>query len=107
MGIFDDDIVLDEEAFDKAISDFSLLGDKLKKLRHDIEDMVNTLKYGFDTPAGVKFMNSCENNLFKPLDDQQLVLEHISDTLQQSKQSYSTVFKEYEDLQNTINNSKQ
>lgn len=107
MGIFDDDIVLDEEAFDKAISEFESLGNKLGGLQKDIEEMVNTLKYGFDTPAGKKFIKSCEDNLFEPMRDQQLVINHISETLQKSKQLYSTVFEEYESLQSAINSSKQ
>ena len=95
-------IVLDEEAFEKAIKDFEALGTKLQQLRTDIEDMLNQLKQGFDTPAGVKFINSCETNLYKPLDDQKLVIEHISKTLSDSKQKYESVFREYEKLQSAI-----
>ena len=96
------DVVLDEAAFDKAIADYAALSDKLKKLRSDIEDMMSVLKAGFDTPAGVKFINACEANIFKPLDDQKLVLDHISTTLSEAKQSYSSVFSEYENLQTAI-----
>lgn len=103
MSVFDKDIVLDEAAFDTAIADFAALGDQLQQLRNDIEEMLQILKSGFDTPAGVKFMNSCEKSLFKPLDDQKLVIDHISKTLSESKQSYETVFREYEELQSVIN----
>lgn len=107
MGIMDvvfgEDIVLDEAAFTTAIADFAALSDQLEKLRTDIEDMLNILKAGFDTPAGVKFINSCEKNLFAPLDAQKLVLEHISTTLAESKQAYDSVFREYEALQSAIN----
>lgn len=97
------DVVLDEEAFEKAIADFENLGEKLNNLRKEIEEMVDALKEGFNTPAGVKFINSCEANLFKPLDDQQLVLNHISSTLKDAKQSYSSVFDEYDRLKGLIN----
>ena len=50
--IFGEDIVLDEAAFTTAISDFAALGDQLQQLKNDIEDMLNILKSGFDTPAG-------------------------------------------------------
>ncbi len=103
MSIFNEDIVLDEEAFNKAAADFTALGGQLQKLRSDIEDMLNVLKTGFNTPAGVKFINSCEANLFAPLDDQKLVIDHISKTLEESKQAYESVFREYESLQAAIN----
>ena len=100
---FSEDIVLDEEAFDKAIEDFSALSDKLQRLRLEVEDMISAVCVGFDTPAGAKFIKSCEKNLFQPLDAQKVVLEHISSTLRESKQAYETVFREYEELQSTIN----
>lgn len=101
--VFGEDIVLDEAAFDTAIRDFDALGIQLKKLKMDIEDMMNELKQGFDTPAGRKFIASCEKNLSKPLDAQELVLNHIATTLRESKQAYESVFQEYEALQTTIN----
>ena len=100
--IFSQDIVLDEAAFDTAISDFEALGRKLETLRADLDEMMTILKAGFDTPAGVKFINSCEEHLYRPLDDQKLVLNHISQTLRESKQAYESVFREYEALQATI-----
>lgn len=106
MGIADaalgEDIVLDDEAFKSAISDFAALGEQLQKLRTDIEDMVNILKAGFNTPAGAKLIGSCEKNLFQPLDAQKLVLKHISESLSESNQAYASVFQEYEALQATI-----
>jgi len=101
--VFGEDIVLDEAAFNTAISDFAALGEQLQQLRIDIEDMLNILKAGFDTPAGAKFISSCEKNLFQPLDAQKLVLDHISKSLLESKQAYESVFREYEALQAAIN----
>ena len=101
--VFGEDIVLDEAAFNTAISDFAALGEQLQQLRIDIEDMQNILKAGFDTPAGAKFISSCEKNLFQPLDAQKLVLDHISKSLLESKQAYESVFREYEALQAAIN----
>lgn len=99
---FDRDIVLDEETFGKAIRDFAELDAKLRNLRNEIDRTLETLQTGFDTPAGRKFIRSCRNNLIKPLEVQGDVLQHISDTLQQSRQQYSTVFREYAALQSAI-----
>ena len=96
------DIVLDEAAFNKAISEFASLANELQALRRDIENMLATLKTGFDTPAGRKFVKSCESNLLEPLDRQKLVLDHISETLKEAKGEYSSVFTEYETLNSTI-----
>ena len=101
--VFSEDIVLDEAAFEQAVKEFAELGGQLKQLRSDIENMLTELKAGFDTPAGRKFISSCEKNLFEPLDAQKLVLDHISDSLSQSKQAYESVFREYEALQAEIN----
>ena len=96
------DIILDEAAFDKAIADFADLAVQLQSLREDVESLLGTLKSGFDTPAGRKFINSCESNLLEPLDRQKLVIDHISSTLTEVKGSYSTVFTEYANLNSEI-----
>ena len=110
MGVFDsgfgEDIVLDEAAFDTARADFATLNVRLQHLRTEIEEMLAALKAGFDTPAGAQFLSACEQNLFKPMDDQKIVLEHISTTLAESKQAYESVFREYESLQSAINLAK-
>ena len=100
--VFGQDIVLDEEAFQQAIQDFNGLNKQLQQLRNDIEEMLDDLKTGFDTPAGRQFIASCRDNLLKPLDDQKLVLDHISETLEQSERAYRPVFDEYEALNNAI-----
>ncbi len=101
--VFGKDIILDEAAFTQAAEDFRALSIQLQELREQVETMINTLKAGFNTPAGVKFINSCEANLFAPLDAQKLVLDHISETLLLSKQAYDSVFQQYEALQSAIN----
>ena len=95
-----DDIVLDEEAFDKAINDFADLAIKLQSLRSDIDELLMILKQGFDTPAGRKFIGSCETCLLEPLERQKLVIEHVSATLKDVKGTYSPVFTEYKNLNN-------
>ncbi len=102
MFNLDQDIILDEEAFGKAIDEFSELSQQLQSLRSDIEAALQNLQDGFDTPAGHQFINSCHNRLLEPLDQQKLVIEHISETLGEVRTAYSKVFDEYQSLNTTI-----
>ena len=98
------DILIDEDAFIKASKDLAALSGRIDTLRNEIAAMLDTLKKGFDTPAGRKFYNSCNAVLLKPLDDQKLVLDHISQVLLTSKTQYQSVFDAYNDLNNSILN---
>ena len=95
-------MVLDEAAFETAAKDFEALGDRIAALNTRIEEILATLKTGFDTPAGAKFIQSCENNLRQPMNDQKIVIQHISETLKEVKGMYQSVFEEYSDLNRTI-----
>ncbi|MCR5121847.1 MAG: hypothetical protein K6B74_05440 [Ruminococcus sp.] len=96
-------IVLDEEAFAKASSDFEDLSQKINSLRKDIESMLDDLQRGFDSPAGRKFMDSCRNNLIKPMEEQKIVVDHISETLRKCTDAYRSVFDEYREVVSFIN----
>lgn len=100
--MFEKDILLDEDAFDTAVTEFADLSTRLQKLRGRLEEMISTLQTGFNTPAGRKFVKSCKNNLFDPMDDQKAVFEHIANTLQGSREAYKAVFTEYEELNSAI-----
>lgn len=100
--VFRQDIILDESAFNKAISDFKTLSSDLQRLRDEIESMLKELSEGFDTPAGRKFINSCEKNLIEPLEQQKLVIEHVSENLQYAKGEYRSVFEGYNSLNRLI-----
>lgn len=101
--MFNKDILLNDEAFDKAVEDFKALSVSLQELRGKVESMMKTLETGFNTPAGRKFIRSCQDNLFQPLDDQKLVLEHICESLESVKDTYAPVFTEYDELTKSIN----
>lgn len=100
MSFFDamNGVVLDDEAFNTASTAFNELAASLQSLRNDVEEMLEALRTGFDTPAGRKFMSSCESNLIEPLEQQKLVIEHISSTLTMAKDKYSPIFDEYGQL---------
>ena len=101
--VFGQDIVLDEGAFAQAVSDFAALEENFQQIRKNIEHMLNTVKPGFDTPAGRKLVAACEGKLLEPMDAQTRVLKRMSTTLQQSKEAYESVFRAYEELQAAIN----
>lgn len=102
MGLFNMDIVIDEEAFSTAASDLDQLSTRLQKLREDTMNMIDDLKTGWNTPAGRKFIQACELYLYQPLYDQKIVLDHISQTLADARTEYSSVFEEYEELQKAL-----
>jgi hypothetical protein len=102
MGVFDKNIIINEEAFVKASADIEALSGDLTKLSNKIKNLLSTLDKGFETPCGAKFHNSCEANLLRPLNDQRLVLNHISQVLRTSKSKYQSVFDEYRKLNSSI-----
>ena len=101
-AVFNQDMVLDQDAFDRAAADFEDLRERIQRLRDEVDQALADLQTGFDTPAGRKFVTSCRNNLIKTLEEQRDVLNHISETIRSSNLEYSTVFHEYEALQTTI-----
>lgn len=102
-SIFKKDIVLDEEAFQTAGNEFKTLSADMESLKVEVDEMLQLIKIGFDTPAGAKFIQSCQTALIKPLEDQMLVITYISDTLTDAKKQYASVFQEYEQLNQSIN----
>jgi uncharacterized protein YukE len=105
--MFTKDIILDEEAFKTASDRLKILSDDMQKLKKRIETLMAELRKGFDTPAGEKFFELCGSNLIKPLDDQAHVIEHVAQNLQDARNSYSSVFYEYQTLNSAISNAKQ
>lgn len=102
MSLLGYNILLDQEAFNKAAVDLEQLSNDLAALRSKIEGMLETLRVGFDTPAGREFHRSCETNLLAPLNDQKLVLSQVSTVLRDSKTKYESVFNAYQELNNSI-----
>lgn len=101
---FVNDVIIDEDAFNSAVREFSNLSFKLHTLRIAIENMLDDLKDGFDTPAGKKFISAYKDILIAPLEDQKRVIEHVSENLKYAKESYSSIFEEYSKLNDTIKN---
>ena len=102
-GIFTKTIVLDQDKFQKASNDFATLSRQMEQLQQDISSMLSELSKGFDTPAGRRFMNSCQKNLLDQLKDQADVIRHVSDNLKTARSEYESVFTEFGALNSTIN----
>ena len=102
-SLFQQDIILDEQAFTDARKQFEELGDELKDLRSEIETLLETLRQGYNTTAGRKFVKSCEKKLTDPLNDQAIVLQHISETLAQVQATYDPVFTAYTQMNDSLN----
>ena len=91
-------IVIDEEVFDRNVVKLQELVDDIIKLRNDVADMLETLKTGFDTPAGRKFLGLCKDQVIQPLNQQRIVIGQISDNLKAAKNGYQSIFEEYRQL---------
>lgn len=96
------EILLDDDALRTASASIQTLCDNLETLRTEIEGGLKNLKNGFDTPAGRKYIASCEHSLIQPLKDLKVVLDHVSANLNTAAQTYQPVFQEYQQLNNSI-----
>ncbi|MBR6045157.1 MAG: hypothetical protein IKP47_05935 [Ruminococcus sp.] len=94
------DIVIDEEVFDRAVREFQALVADIKQLLSDTGDMLATLSLGYDTPAGRKFVAACQDYIIYPITEQYVVIDQICKNLQLCKNGYQSVFDEYRKLVN-------
>lgn len=92
------DIIIDEEAFDRAATAFQELIDDIKALETNINDMLLQLSVGFNTPAGRKFMNAFRLYVIGPVVQQEIVIEQVCENLKIAKNGYQSVFDEYRQL---------
>ena len=102
-GLFTKTIVLDQDKFQKASDDFAELSRQMEQLQQDISSLLAELNRGFDTPAGRRFMDSCQKNLLDQLKNQADVIKHVSDNLKTARSEYESVFTEFGALNRTIN----
>lgn len=103
---FTKDIVLDDEAFNNAVTRMEKLATRISDLQTDINNHLDQLRSGFDTPAGKKFFAACGNKLLEPMKNQALIIDHVSQNLKMAKTSYDSVFQEFSALNSSIRNIK-
>ena len=96
------DIVLDQEAFERSARELDDLTSRIEKLKNNISEMLGNIQRGLDTPAGRKLVESCQNKLMGPLENQKLVIGNVSQTLGICRSKYESVFTGYTELNNTI-----
>lgn len=97
------DIVVDEEAFEKAAKGFEELSQKIDSLITNVQDMLIQLGIGWNTPAGRKYIESCQGYLLVQLAAQKVVCAHVSENLRTARALYRSVFEEYSTVINELN----
>jgi arginine deiminase len=95
-------IVLDQNHFESAATEFQNLSEDLTRLENRIRELLDELMEGFATPAGARFFQAVNNRLLDPIHDQAIVLEHVSQNLHRARSSYQSVFDQYQALNSSI-----
>lgn len=98
------DILLDDTAFQTASNDMKNLKIRTETLKTKLKQMYKDLTTAMDTPAGKAVEFTAESVLISPIDDMLLVIEHISETLNQiiGTGYYKDVFIKYENLNSNL-----
>ena len=77
---------------------------RAEDLKKDLKAMYKNLTTALDTPAGNALQLAAEDVLIEPIDKMILVIDHISDTLNEVKGKgyYKDVFDKFEQLNQNI-----
>ena len=102
MGSENKDIILDDQQFQKTANRFLELAREMQTLEKDITTELANLKPAFRTPAGDAFFQACESILLERIKEQKKALESITTTLNQARNTYASVFREYDALNNRL-----
>ena len=101
------DMVIDKEAFAAASKKLTDLGTKITALDEDVEEMLQLLTCGLNTPAGHKLAGVARKYLREPINDQSAVCKHIAETLDDVQKEYQSVFDRYGSLNATLKSYNQ
>ncbi|AEV67542.1 hypothetical protein [Acetivibrio clariflavus] len=98
------DILLDDTAFNTASSEMKALKTRTEALKTKLKVMYRELTTALDTPAGRQVEITAEEVLIKPIEDLLLVIEHVSDTLNEiiGTGYYKDIFIKFEQLNQDI-----
>lgn len=101
----DYDIYLDDNAFTTAESEMLALKKRVEELKKKLEKMYSDLSNALVTPAGKAIELKAGKVLIKPIDDLSLVIQHVSDTLNEiiGTGYYKDVWVKFEELNQNIN----
>ena len=105
MAFLDQDIILDDTAFDTASADMKQLKTRTETLKDKLHSMYQDLTTALNTPAGEELELTGEKVIVKPIEDMIAVIDHISSTIEQIINTgyYKDVFIKYEQLNQNIN----
>lgn len=106
MASLEQDILLDDNAFNTASADIIELKKRTEELKEKLHSMYENLSTALITPAGEQIELVAEKVIIKPIDNMILVIEHISKTLDEiiGTGYYHDVFIKYEQLNQNIKN---
>ena len=99
------ELFINEEALQRASEEFKELRQKTNALYRDLAALDEELSEGFKTPAGTKFRNSYRFGLLEPVAEQLIVMDHISENLNNARNSYQSIFDEYREIVNDISST--
>ncbi len=101
----DYDIILDDNAFTTAESEMVALKKRVEELKKKLEKMYLDLSNALVTPAGKAIELKAGKVLIKPIEDLSLVIQHVSDTLNEiiGTGYYKDVWVKFEELNQNIN----
>lgn len=103
MSLFmKNDVLLDEDALKNASQSLEQLAGRIIELHNTINNMLLELHTGFQTPAGDKFIKSCQESLLKPMKNESEVIQQISANLKLANTQYRSVFEEFKALNNLL-----
>lgn len=104
MGM-DYDIYLEDNTFTTAETEMLALKVRVEALKKKLEKMYSDLSNALITPAGNAIELKADKVLIKPIEDLSLVIQHVSDTLNEiiGTGYYKDVWIKFEDLNQTIN----
>ena len=101
----DYDIILDDNAFTTAESEMLALKKRVEELKKKLEKMYLDLSNALVTPAGKATELKAGKVLIKPIEDLSLVIQHVSDTLNEiiGTGYYKDVWVKFDELNQNIN----
>ena len=104
MAKMEKDLQLNDENFMKASTDMNNLKTRTQTFKKDLENLYNALQQSLNCLTGKEVELQAKNVLLKPVDNMELVVGHISSTLQLviGGNYYKDVFDGFDELKNIL-----
>lgn len=98
------DVRLNEEVFRTAAEEMQKLKERAGKLRSELEKVYNGLSGALQSEAGDEFKIASNNVVLEPIDNLQLVINQMSDTLNTiiGTGYYKDIFIDFENLNKNL-----